>query len=139
MGVGSHYDESAARLAAVAQLIDEALITADSRGAITGWNAAAGRLFGYTADDIVGRPFSSIVSLPTTVPDPQHSIELTGQHRDGTTLAISLSVAPIPGADGRPAGTMYVVRDPGAQARSGRAAKHLSAIVESSDDAIVSK
>jgi PAS domain S-box-containing protein len=139
MAAGSHYDESAARLAAVAQLIDEALVATDSRGVVTAWNTAAERLLGYRADEIIGRPFSTIVSLPAAIPDPQHPIELTGQRSDGTTLAMSVSVAPIAGADGRPAGAIYVARDPVAQARAGRAAKHLSAIVESSDDAIVSK
>ena len=139
MGSGSQYDESASRLGAVAQITDEALIATDPRGIITEWNAAAERLFGYPAGEIIGRPFASIVNLPAAAADRAHAIDIIGLRRDNTTLAMSLSIAPIPGADGRPAGAVYVARDPGAAARAERAAKHLSAIVESSDDAIVSK
>jgi PAS domain S-box-containing protein len=139
MAAGSHYDESAARLAAVAAITDEALIATDAEGIVTEWNAAAARLFGFTADEMVGRAFSSVVTLPPAPPDPRHALEITGTRKDHTTIGMSLSIAPIPSADGRPAGSVIVARDPGARGRAQRAAKHLSAIVESSDDAIVSK
>jgi PAS domain S-box-containing protein len=139
MAAGSRYDESAARLAAVAAVTDEALIATDAHGDVTEWNAAAERLFGYTAGEVLGRPFSSFVELPPSPPDPRHVVETKGRRKDKPSIAMSLSIAPIPGANGRPAGAVYVVRDPGMKARAWRAAKHLSALVESSDDAIVSK
>ncbi len=139
MGGSSHYDEGTARLAALAAITDEALIATDASGVITEWNAAAERVFGYGAAEILGRPFCTIVTLPASSPDPKHAIEITGRRKDGSTIAMSLSVAPIPRADGRPGGAVYVARDPGEKARIQRAAKYLSAIVESSDDAIVSK
>jgi len=135
----SHYDESGARLAAVALIIDEALIATDAAGIITEWNRAAARLFGYPAEEIVGQPLANIVTLPVTAPGAQQAIEILGRRKDNSTLAMSLSIAPILDSGGRPAGAVYVARDPGEKARAERAAKHLSAIVESSDDAIVSK
>jgi PAS domain S-box-containing protein len=139
MGAGSRYDESAARLAAVAAITDEALVATDANGAISEWNAAAERLFGYSAAEMLGRPFSSIVSVPLTNGHPLSSVDVSVRRKDGRTMAMSLNIAPILGAGGTPAGAVYVARDSDAEARDFRAAKHLAAIVESSDDAIVSK
>jgi PAS domain S-box-containing protein len=135
----SRFDESASRLAALAAITDEALIATDVDGAITDWNAAAERLFGYTADEMLGRPFSSLVPIPPASDDPLHAIEMSARRKDGRTIAMSLSVAPIRAADGGSAGAIYVARDPDAKSRDVRAAMRLAAIVESSDDAIVSK
>src|SRR5204863_7884175 len=139
MGAGSRHDESAARLAAVAAITDEALIATDQQGMIYEWSAAAERLFGYSANDMLGRPFSAVVSLPDTNDDLSRAIDVSARRKDGGTMAMSLSIAPIHGANGEPAGAVYVARDPEAKTRDFRAAKRLAAIVESSDDAIVSK
>jgi PAS domain S-box-containing protein len=139
MSVGSQYDESAARLAAAASITDEALIATDAQGTINEWNAAAERLFGYSADDMLGRPLSSIVTLPDPSTNPAPSIQLSATRKDGRSMAMSLSIAPVRRADGTADGTIYIVRDLDARARTMRAAKHLAAIVASSDDAIVSK
>jgi len=139
MTVGGRYDENAARLAAVATITDEALIAADAGGIITEWNGAAERLFGYAAADVLGTPLAAIVTLPSAPLDPTHAVEITGTRKNGTTLAMSLSIAPIADANGRPRGAVYIARDPGERARVQRATKHFTAIVESSDDAIVSK
>ena len=135
----SRYDESAARLAAVAAITDEAFVATDAQGAITEWNAAAERLFGYSAAEMLGRLFSSIVSLPPTNGHPSSAVDVSARRKDGRTMAMSLSISPVQGAGGEPAGAVYVARDSDAKARDFRAAKHLAAIVESSDDAIVSK
>jgi|KBSMisStaDraftv2_1062788.scaffolds.fasta_scaffold16687_1 PAS domain S-box-containing protein len=139
MGAGSRHDESAARLAAVAAITGEALIATDEQGTIYEWSAAAERLFGYSATDVLGRPLSAIVSLPDTHDDLSRAIDVSARRKDGGSMAMSLSIAPIRGATGAPAGAVYVARDPEAKARDFRAAKYLAAIVESSDDAIVSK
>ncbi|HYK54780.1 MAG TPA: PAS domain S-box protein, partial [Candidatus Eremiobacteraceae bacterium] len=139
MGVGSHYDESAARLAAFASITDEALIATDEQGAVNEWNAAAERLFGYSADEMLGRPFSSVVTLPDSSSNPARSIQISAARKDGRPIAMSLSIAPVRRANGTADGTIYIARDLDARARAIRAVKHLAAIVESSDDAIVSK
>jgi PAS domain S-box-containing protein len=139
MGAGSHYDESAARLAAVAAITDEALIATDARGLITEWNAAAEHLLGYTAAEMLGRPFSAVVTLPSAHGLTSSAVDVSAHRKNGQTMAMSLSIAPVRGADGQPAGAVYGARDPDAKARDFRDAKRLAAIVESSDDAIVSK
>src|SRR5262249_9188645 len=101
--------------------------------------AAAERLFGYGAAEVVGRPFSSIVGLPDLQSDPPRSIQISATRKDGRSIAISLSIAPVRKSNGTRDGTIYIARDLDARARQMRAAKRLASIVESSDDAIVSK
>ena len=139
MSVGSEYAESAARLAAVAAITDEAFVVTDALGAVTEWNAAAERLLGYTAAEVLGRPLSAVITLPDPPSSPAHSVQIPAKRKDGRSIAVSLSLAPVHGSAGEPRGTIYVVRDLEARARDVRAVKHLAAIVESSDDAIVSK
>ena len=139
MGAGTRYDEGAARLAAVAAITDEAVVATDAQGTVIEWNDAAERLFGYSAAEMLGRPFSSIVSLPRTNGDRSTAVEVSARRKDGRVTPMSLSIAPVRSADGAPGGAVYIARDPDAKARDFRAAKRLAAIVESSDDAIVSK
>ncbi len=139
MSVGARFDENAARLAAVASITEEALVATDALGAVTEWNAAAEQLFGYAHDEMIGRPFASVVEAPPADADAASPTQIAARRKDGAAIAISLSVAPILDAQGERQGAVYIARDPGARARAERAATHLSAIVESSDDAIVSK
>jgi PAS domain S-box-containing protein len=136
MAVGSHYDESAARLVAVASITDEAIVATDAHGVVSDWNAAAERLFGFTAAEVLGHPLSSFVALPDS---SSTSASISATRKDGRTIAVALHIAPVRGNNGTPYGTVYVARDLDARAREIRGAKHLAAIVAWSDDAIISK
>jgi PAS domain S-box-containing protein len=139
MGVGSQYDASAARLAAVASITGEALFATDALGAVSEWNDAAARLFGFTSAEVLGRPLSNILTVPDVPGNPARSIQISATRKDGRRVAISLSIAPVLANTGDTQGTVYIARDLDARAREASAAKRLAAIVESSDDAIVSK
>ena len=143
-------DESAARLAAIVESSDDAIISKDLNGYVISWNAAAERMFGYTAAEITGK------HITTIIPVERHSEEdfVLGRIRagvrvepfqtvrcrkDGTPVDVSLTVSPIRAADGAIIGASKIARDITRQRMTERDAQRLAAIVASSDDAIVSK
>jgi PAS domain S-box-containing protein len=50
-----------ARLAAIVKTSDDAIVTNDLNGIITSWNEGAARLFGYTANEVIGKPVSILI------------------------------------------------------------------------------
>ena len=63
-------DEATARLAAIVVSSDDAIISKDLNGLITSWNIGAERMFGYTAEEVVGKPIG-ILMPPDRVSDAQ--------------------------------------------------------------------
>jgi diguanylate cyclase (GGDEF)-like protein/PAS domain S-box-containing protein len=99
----------------------DAVIALDAQGNVAFWNAGAESLFGWTADEILGRP--SDVLIPADLADerlrfaaamrgePQAAMDTVRLHKDGTRLAVSCRVSPLIDAAGRPYGASAVVRD----------------------------
>jgi PAS domain-containing protein len=58
-------DDAALRLAAIVESSDDAIVGTDLEGIITSWNAGAERIFGYTAEEVVGMPTSILIPLIT--------------------------------------------------------------------------
>ena len=143
-------DGSAARLAAIVESSDDAIISKDLNGYVTSWNAAAERMFGYTAAEIIGRHITTIIPVERHSEEdfvlariragvrvePFHTVRC---RKDGTAVDISLTVSPIRAADGAIIGASKIARDITRQRMTERDAQRLAAIVASSDDAIVSK
>ena len=115
-------EEAAQRLAAIVASSDDAIIGKSLDGIITNWNAAAERLFGYGAEEIIGR------SVLTLIPEERHGeeVEIVGRIRcgeriehyetvrrrkDGSLVDISLTVSPIKRADGVIVGASKIARD----------------------------
>ena len=143
-------ERDARHLAAIVESSDDAIISKDLNGTIVTWNRAAERLFGYSAEEIVGR------SIRVIVPPDRQSEEdrlLDGVRRgvgvdhfetlrlrkDGTSVPISLTVSPIRASNGEIVGASKIARDLSRVQRVQHDALRLAAIVSSSDDAIVSK
>jgi PAS domain S-box-containing protein len=93
-------------LAAIAASSDDAIIGKDLNGAVTFWNKTAEVLFGFTFDEMVGRPITCII--PPDRIDEEASIlarisrsekivhfETERQHKDGRRLPVSLTISPI--------------------------------------------
>ena len=115
-------DEIAWRLAAIVESSDDAIVSKDLNGTVLSWNEAAERMFGYTADEMIGRRFAA--SFPTI--DNQKKIpcstsiragrrvdhfETVRKGRDGRLVPISLTVSPILDADGAVIGASKIARD----------------------------
>ena len=142
--------DPSARLAAIVASSDDAIISKDLNGDITSWNAAAERMFGYTAAEAVGQHITLIIPQDRRAEEDYvigqiraglglDHFETIRCRKDGTEVPVSLSVSPIRDADGAIVGASKIVRDITTSQRLQREAFRLAAIVASSDDAIVSK
>jgi PAS domain S-box-containing protein len=137
-------------MAAVIESSDDAIASKDLNGIVRSWNPAAERLFGFTAAEIVGRSIRLIIpenrwqeedELLKRVSEGQRldHFETVRQRKDGTLVLISLTVSPIRDGNGRIVGASKIARDVTTQAVLEREKNRLGAIVDSSDDAIISK
>ena len=109
-------------LAAIVDSSDDATVSKNLDGTITSWNRGAERLFGYSAEEAVGRHISLVV--PINRRDEEATIlqrlgrgervdhfETVRVRKDGTTLDISLTISPVRDAAGRVVGASKVARD----------------------------
>ena len=143
-------DEAHLRLAAIISSSDDAIISHDRHGTITSWNPAAERIFGYTAAEAVGQPIRLIIP-PECQTDEDAVLrriqageriehyDTTRVRKDGQRIAVSVTISPIVTPDGEVLGASKIARDVTERKRLERTASHASAIIASSDDAIVSK
>jgi len=107
---------------AVVQSATDAIITKTLGGTITGWNYAAERLFGYKAEEAVGKPIDIIVP-PDRSGDVHHILRKIGRNesvdhfetvrrtKDGRLIDVSLSVSPVKSAGGDVIGAAKIARD----------------------------
>ncbi|MEO8258002.1 MAG: PAS domain S-box protein [Acidobacteriota bacterium] len=138
-------------LASIVATADDAIMSEDFAATVTSWNLAAERMFGYSAAEMVGR--SIYLIIPPELHAEEEEVLLrrfrAGQgvdhydtvrlRKDGRRIDVSLTVSPIMALDGRIIGVSKIVRDITERRRLERDARHFAAMVESSDDAIVSK
>ncbi len=135
------------RLAAIIDSSNDGIISKDLNGIIQSWNNAAERIFGYTAGEIVGRSIAIII--PADRQQEENAIlervrrgeridhfRTVRQHKDGRLIPVSVTISPIHDSEGRVIAASKIVRDLSA---SSELEGYFQAIVESSDDAIVSK
>ena len=111
-----------ARLAAIVESSDDAIVGKDLNGIITSWNFGAERLFGYTAQEAIGKPISILIPAERLNEEPTilerirrgeriEHYETIRRRKDGTLLDISLTVSPIIDAHGRVVGASKIARD----------------------------
>ena len=115
-------DTEAARLAAIVESSEDAIASKDLNGIITSWNASAERMFGYKAEEIIGKP------VITIIPPELHKDEdmILGKIRrgerlehfetvritkSGQRLNVSLTVSPIKDRSGKVIGAAKILRD----------------------------
>jgi PAS domain S-box-containing protein len=132
-------DTTALRLAAVVTASDDAIISHDVKGIVETWNPAAERMFGYAPGEAIGRPIDEILPMPAPDPGSEGHFETVVRTRDGRLLDLSVAVSPIATPDGEIVAISRIARDITEQKALQREAFRLKAIVDSSEDAIVSK
>jgi PAS domain S-box-containing protein len=110
------------RLASIIESSDDAIISKDLNGIVVSWNAGAERLFGYTAEEMIGKPI--LILIPEDHRDEEPRIldqirrgepidhyETIRRRKDGTLIHISLVVSPVKDAAGRIIGASKIARD----------------------------
>jgi PAS domain S-box-containing protein len=146
----SEAEKAQRRLAAIIEYSEDAIASKDLNGIITSWNKSAERLFGYKAEEIIGKPVTLIIPPELHEDEPRilgkirageriEHFETVRVHKNGQRIDVSLTVSPIRDEKGNIVGAAKIVRDITRQKKLEEAALRLAAIVESSDDAIASK
>ncbi|HEX8492548.1 MAG TPA: PAS domain S-box protein [Pyrinomonadaceae bacterium] len=109
-------------LSAIIESAEDAIISKTLDGIITSWNKGAERIFGYTAEEIIGRPVVTLIPQDHQDEEPKilarlrrgeriEHYETVRAHKDGTLLNISLTVSPIRGPGGQIIGASKIARD----------------------------
>ncbi|HVZ05992.1 PAS domain S-box protein [Hyphomicrobium sp.] len=112
----------AARLAAIVASSDDAIVSKTLQGFVTTWNAGAERIFGYTADEMIGQHITRIIPIELRSEEDAILARLRqGEHvdhfetvrvaKDGRRIDVSLTVSPIRDRTGRVVGASKVGRD----------------------------
>lgn len=114
--------EAEQRLAAIVASTDDAILSAGLDMTITSWNDGAERLYGYRADEVIGR--SVLMLIPDGHRNEEYDLfrrighgehvppyETQRQRRDGTVLDVSLTVSPVYNARGDIVGASKIARD----------------------------
>src|SRR5262249_50110306 len=133
-------EERFRRLASIIESSDDAIIGKSLNGIITSWNRGAERLFGYTAEEAVGKP--ATIVIPPDRHEEERSIrerigrgvriehyETVRVRKDGSSIVVSLTVSPVKDVEGRIAGASIIARDITEQKRAEAREKALMATI----------
>jgi PAS domain S-box-containing protein len=143
--------EIATRLFAIVESTDDAILSKTLDGTITSWNRGAEKIFGYTAEEMVGQ--SIAILMPPDRTDEEVSIlrriaagervdhfETVRIRKDGGMVELSVTISPIQSADGRVIGASKIARDITERKRIEAVAREtkarLEAVVENLDEGL---
>jgi PAS domain S-box-containing protein len=111
-----------ARLSAIVESSDDAIVGKDLDGIVRSWNASAERIFGYTAQEMIGQPITRII--PPDRQDEEPAIlerlkrgervdhfETVRVRKDGRQIDVSVTISPIRDSSGRVVGASKIARD----------------------------
>lgn len=122
----SAVEQDAANLVAIVQSSQDAIVGKTLEGIVTSWNPGAERLFGYTAEEMIGQPISRIF-LPDNLKEEDlilerirkgerlEHINTVRRHKSGKLINVSLTISPVKDTKGRVIGVSKIARDITAQ------------------------
>jgi two-component system CheB/CheR fusion protein len=107
-----HHEEAQARLAAIVESSQDAIIGHAFDGTITSWNSGAEAIFGYQASEAIGKPFATLIPENQKDEVPQildklkrgervEHFEIDRVRKDGKKLDVSLAISPIKDSRGK--------------------------------------
>jgi PAS domain S-box-containing protein len=110
------------RIASIVESSDDAIVSKDLNGVIINWNQGAERIFGYTAEEVVGKPIT--ILIPPDRHDEEPAIlerirrgervehfETVRMRKHGSRVDISLTISPVKNAEGKIIGASKIARD----------------------------
>ena len=115
-------DLNAQRLASIVESSDDAIVSKGLDGIITSWNRGAESLFGYTAEEVIGKPVTILIPEDRMNEEPEildrirrgervDHYDTVRRRKDGSLINISLTISPLKNADGRIIGASKIARD----------------------------
>ena len=138
-------EEMRARFVAIVESSDDAIFSKTLEGRITSWNPGAEKLFGYTTEEILGRPMAMLIP-PERMEEEAQILTLVSRgeniahfdtvriRKDGNAVDVSVSISPIKDKQGKTSGVSTIARD---ITERRRAEERFRSVVESSPNAIV--
>ena len=141
-------EEETARLAAIVESSEDAIIGKTLDGTIISWNRGATRLYGYEADEMIGCPVSRLIpanhldELPTILAcirrgEPVEQCETLRIGKDGRPINVSLTISPVRDTEGRLIGAAAIARDITERRRLEDRMRLLQSAVEDANDVIL--
>jgi PAS domain S-box-containing protein len=143
-------DGPASLLEAIVHSSEDAIIAKNLDGIVTSWNPAATRIFGYQPEEIIGQSILKLIPPHLEHQEPfilgkvrageqiAH-FETERVRKDGRVIIVSLTISPVRDRHDKVIGVSKIARDITEQRQMEIARARLAAIVESADDAILSK
>ncbi len=115
-------ERNARLLASIVESSDDAIVSKNLEGIIMSWNQAAERLFGYTADEVIGKSINILIPPDHINEEPEilarlrrgervDHFETIRVRKDGSRLNISLTISPVKDAQGQVVGASKIARD----------------------------
>jgi PAS domain S-box-containing protein len=120
---------AAQRTVAIVESSDDAIISKDLDGVIASWNGGAERLFGYSAEEVIGKPVTILIPPDRQDEEPRilerirrgeriDHYETVRRRKSGGDVHISLTVSPIKNSQGEVVGASKIARDISERKRS---------------------
>jgi len=143
-------EEKSAVLNSIIESSDDGIVSKDLNGTITSWNNSAERIFGYNAKEMIGHSILKLIPKHLHEEEPKiiaqlkrgirvDHFETQRMHKDGRLIDVSLTISPVFDGNKNIIGISKIVRDMTLHRKAEVDGKRLMAIVETSDDAIISK
>jgi PAS domain S-box-containing protein len=143
---GKKADEAVQRLAAIVESSEDAIISKDLNGTIMSWNRGAERIFGYRADEAIGKPITMLI--PSDRQDEEREIlarirqgqkvdhyETLRQCKNGSQIDVSLTISPLKDKEGIIIGASKIARNITERKKTERELEHAKEVAEAASRA----
>ncbi len=144
-----HSEAQTRNTASIVKSSNDAIVSDNTASIVTSWNAAAERMYGYSAEEMIGQSISLIIPAENTHEDADNLSDILDGNKiepyetfrirkDGSTIAVSLTISPIYDENGAVIGASGISRDITQERQASQNIRNLASIIEFSNDAIIS-